>query len=77
MAFSPDETLLASGGGYYAKSIKVWKLASKKLYHELKGSEGAVTTVAFSPDGKTLVSSGDDYVVRFWDMESGKDKFAD
>lgn len=31
-----------------------------------------VSSVSFSPDGKTLVSGGQDRTIRFWELESGK-----
>lgn len=34
----------------------------------LHGHEGHVTAVTFSPDGRTLVSGGDDHSLRVWDV---------
>lgn len=37
----------------------------------LKGHTGMVTSVAFSPDGRTLASGADDATVRFWQVSDG------
>jgi serine/threonine protein kinase len=40
---------------------------------ELSGHTGPVWSVAFAPDGRTLVSGGDDGTLRFWDVAQGKE----
>ena len=37
----------------------------------LQGHTSAVLTVAFSPDGKSLVSGSDDNTVKVWNLSAG------
>jgi len=41
----------------------------------LEGHTEAITFVAFSPDGKALASAGRDEALRFWEVETGKQRF--
>lgn len=36
-----------------------------------RGRENGVRIIKFSPDGRTLASAGNDYFIRFWDVETG------
>ena len=52
---------------FYNRACKRWEKA------RLDGHTGTISNLAFSPDGKTLVSVGRD-AIRFWDVETGKQK---
>ena len=46
-------------------------IARHNLSHE--GGFAAVNSVAISPDGKTLASGSDDYTIKLWNIETGKE----
>ena len=39
----------------------------------LKGHSQKITSIAFSPDAKKIVSGSDDKTIRVWDAETGKE----
>jgi WD40 repeat protein len=68
-AFSPDSTLIASGGD--SNVVRVFDVASGMLKYQFQ-HESDVKSLSFSPDGTVLASAGLDAAVRFWNMQSGK-----
>ena len=70
VAFSPDGTLLASGGA--DNSVKLWIAASGRELRTMSEHTGIVSSVAFSPDGKMLASGSQDKTVRLWDVATGR-----
>jgi WD40 repeat protein len=50
--------------------IVLWDLRTMKRRATLTGHHGQINHLAFSPDGKTLVSGGTDGTVRFWRVGS-------
>ena len=66
LAFSPDGKTLAIGSS--DTIIRLWDISRKKRVFACYGHLGAVSSVAFLPDGKRLVSAGDG-TVRVWQLE--------
>jgi serine/threonine protein kinase/WD40 repeat protein len=67
LAFSPDDSLLATGHG--DSIIRLWDLKSGEARGELVGHRRALLDLAFSPDARTLLSSADDGSIRVWSVD--------
>ena len=66
--FSPNGRLLAVTSPHYTQ---LWDVAKRRrIGPPLRGHEGVVFTSEFSPDGRTLATSGSDGSVILWDVES-------
>lgn len=68
VVYSPiNSSLIASAGGN--NTIKLWDL-DEGVVTTLGSHRDIVNSIAFSPDGKYLVSGSDDYTVKLWDVSS-------
>jgi hypothetical protein len=58
-----------SSGGFIASW---WEAATGTPFPERFQHQGLILTVAFSPDGKKLVTAGEDRTARLWETATGK-----
>ncbi|KLI05435.1 hypothetical protein ACT17_17520 [Mycolicibacterium conceptionense] len=72
LAFSPDSTLLASGGGH---DVTVWDFTGPgprgRTPRVLRAHDDTVTTVVWAPDGELLASAAGDGRVAVWEARRG------
>jgi hypothetical protein len=81
LAVTADGKTLASASGVYDKrserwaegEIKTWNLKTGEPIATWRGHTKLITALAFLPDGKTLVSAGEDRAVILWDVEAGQE----
>ena len=76
LAFSPDSRTIAGSVGPTTRlprewEIVLWDVDGRRAPRTLPGQATRITAMAFSPDGKTLVTGDDGRVVSFWDLASG------
>jgi WD40 repeat protein/tetratricopeptide (TPR) repeat protein len=77
LAFSPGGKTLATGNGGLGSQpvpgeVKLWDVVKGQELLTLRGHEGGINSVAWSPDGQALASGSGDNTVRLWNPKTGQ-----
>jgi WD40 repeat protein len=70
LAFSPDDSMLAAAGNVGA-TARIWRRAGRDLLAVITGHRSGVESVAFSPDGGSVLTTGRDGKVFISGTEGG------
>jgi WD40 repeat protein/serine/threonine protein kinase len=67
LAVSPDGQMLAIGGPHNQETALIRTMDTGQAQAALPVGRGAVTVLAYSPDGRTLVSGTESGTLKFWE----------
>jgi WD40 repeat protein len=68
MAFSHDSRVVAVSSGHDGVALRLFDVNTGREQRVIRGHQGRIASLAFSPDGKRLATGGADSSVLVWDL---------
>jgi WD40 repeat protein len=81
VAFAPDGKTMATGTGAHSLTglheglVRLWDRSTGKQLRLLAVSGPAITSLAFSPDGKLLTAASWDTRLQVWEVATGQERY--
>jgi WD40 repeat protein len=72
LVFSPDSQIIIGGGGYNDPQMRFWSVETGEELNQVRAQRTGILAMALSPNGKTLVSGGEDAAINIWDWRTGE-----
>jgi WD40 repeat protein len=70
VALAPDSSTLLTGG----RELQLWDVQTGRELRTFDGHSAAIMSVAFGPDGQTVLSGSIDTSARLWDVATGRER---
>ena len=67
LAIDPSAEIVCAGS-HDSFDIHLWSVQTGALLDQLSGHEGPISTLAFTPDGRNLISGSWDRTIRIWNV---------
>ncbi len=71
LVFHPKGEYLVSVGSFNDPRMRFWQVAEGQEVHHQRADGSAMNALVYSPDGKTIVSSGQSSHIRIWNGDTG------
>lgn len=73
MVVSPDNSILATGGGTKDNTVRLWELPSGNHLQTLEGHTDGIWCMAISPDNSILATGSKDHTIKLWSLPDGQE----
>jgi WD40 repeat protein len=74
LVFSTDGEVIFSGGSENDGGLKAWLVSDGDKLEDVRAQQADVLTLAVTPNGKMLVSSGTDAVINLYDLRAKEER---